>query len=60
MFDVQDDDGTSRGFGFVNFETPDDASRAVDALSGKDIDGKELYVARAQKRSEREALIKAK
>jgi polyadenylate-binding protein len=57
---MRDDDGTSRGFGFVNFETPDDASQAVDALSGKDIDGKELYVARAQKRSEREALIKAK
>lgn len=28
----KDDNGASRGFGFVNFENPDDAKRAVEAL----------------------------
>jgi len=49
-----DETGNSRGFGFVNFENPEDASRAVEALNGLEIGDKKLYVVRAQKREERE------
>jgi polyadenylate-binding protein len=57
---LQDEQGNSRGFGFVNFEDSDGAHAAVSALNGKDFDGKELYCGRAQKKSEREAELKAK
>lgn len=57
----QDDDAKgSKGFGFVNFETPEDAKAAVDALNGTDVEGKELFCGRAQKKSEREAALKQK
>jgi polyadenylate-binding protein len=49
-----DDDGKNKGFGFVNFETHDEAARAVEALHDKEINGKKLFVARAQKKQERE------
>ena len=55
---MQNDDDTSRGFGFVNFENPDSAQAAVSALNGKETEDKELYVGRAQKKSEREAALK--
>lgn len=55
---LQDDDNTSRGFGFVNFEDADGAQAAVSALNGKEMEDKELYVGRAQKKSEREAALK--
>ncbi|KAL6514596.1 poly(A) binding protein Pab2 [Orobanche gracilis] len=51
---MRNEDGTSKCFGFVNFETVDDAARAVDSLDHCTIDGKEWYVGRAQKKSERE------
>ncbi|KAI5014323.1 hypothetical protein ZWY2020_055713 [Hordeum vulgare] len=51
-------DGKSRCFGFVNFESPDDAARAVEELNGKKINDKEWYVGRAQKKSEREMDLK--
>ncbi|KAK4392127.1 Polyadenylate-binding protein 7 [Sesamum angolense] len=54
----KDDNGASRGFGFVNFENPDDAKRAVEALHGSQLGSKVLYVARAQKKSEREELLR--
>jgi polyadenylate-binding protein len=50
-----DDEGKSKGFGFVNFENHADAQMAVDALNETEqADGKILYVARAQKKAERE------
>lgn len=55
---MRDGDGKSKGFGFVNFESPDDAGNAVDALNGKKIDEKEWYVGKAQKKSERELELK--
>jgi polyadenylate-binding protein len=57
---VRADDGKSRCFGFVNFENSDDAARAVEDLNGTKIDEKELYVGRAQKKSEREMQLKEK
>ncbi|XP_062183946.1 polyadenylate-binding protein 2-like [Phragmites australis] len=53
-----DMDGKSRCFGFINFENPDDAARAVQELNGKKIHDKEWYVGRAQKKSERDMELK--
>ena len=49
-----DDDGRSKGFGFVNFEAHDQAQAAVDGLHEVEYKGKKLFVSRAQKKSERE------
>jgi polyadenylate-binding protein len=57
---MRDDDGKSKGFGFVNFEAPEQAAAAVQDLNGKDVNGKELFVGRAQKKAEREAMLRAK
>ncbi|KAL4419334.1 hypothetical protein ABPG77_006022 [Micractinium sp. CCAP 211/92] len=57
---MRDDDGKSKCFGFVNFEAPEQAAAAVAALNGKDVKGKDLYVGRAQKKAEREAMLRAK
>ena len=55
---VQDEAGKSRGFGFVNFETAEGAGKAVEALHEKEIKGKKVWAGRAQKKSEREAMLK--
>ncbi|KAJ7946074.1 Polyadenylate-binding protein [Quillaja saponaria] len=55
---MRDGDGKSKCFGFVNFESADDAVRSVEALNGKKIDDKEWYVGKAQKKSERETELK--
>jgi len=47
----------SKGFGFINFETHEEAEAAL-ALNEKEIEGKQLYVGRAQKKSEREHALK--
>ncbi|OTA61558.1 polyadenylate binding protein, partial [Hypoxylon sp. EC38] len=51
---ARDNEGKSRGFGFVNFTTHDSAAKAVEELNGKDFHGQDLYVGRAQKKHERE------
>jgi len=55
-----DDSGKSKGFGFVNFEEPEEAEKAVDDLNGKEINKKTIFVCRAQKKSERQAELKKK
>ncbi|CAL1275490.1 unnamed protein product [Larinioides sclopetarius] len=55
---MADDMGKSKGFGFVSFEDPENAEKAVDDLNGKELNGKTLYVGRAQKKSERAAELK--
>ncbi|CAG9581368.1 unnamed protein product [Danaus chrysippus] len=55
------EDGSSRGFGFVAFEDPDAAERACLELNGKElVEGKPLYVGRAQKKAERQKELKRK
>jgi len=49
-----DDEGRSKGFGFVNFEIHDQAQAAVDGLHETELKGKKLFVSRAQKKAERE------
>lgn len=34
---TKDDNGNSRGFGFVNFDNPDDARRAMEAMNGSQL-----------------------
>ncbi|GAA5894516.1 hypothetical protein JCM6882_004840 [Rhodosporidiobolus microsporus] len=53
-----DAEGKSKGFGFVNYENHEDAAKAVEALHEKDYKGQPLYVARAQRKSEREEELK--
>ena len=57
---LQDEDGKSKGFGFINFETADGASEAVEKNNGTLLEGKELWCGRAQKKAEREAELKQK
>lgn len=49
----KDEQGKSRGFGFINFRDHDAAAKACEALNDTDIKSKKVYVARAQKKSER-------
>lgn len=58
MFEMDGD--KCKGYGFVNYETPEAASSAVDALNGLDHLEKKLYVARAQKKEEREKELREK
>jgi RNA recognition motif-containing protein len=44
--------GRSRGFGFVEMETPEDAASAIDALNETSLDGRNIRVNEAQERSE--------
>ncbi|XP_072404944.1 uncharacterized protein [Chiloscyllium punctatum] len=41
----------SRGFGFITFENPDDARDALQAMNGKSIDGRQIRVGHAEKKS---------
>lgn len=40
--------GRSRGFGFVEMATSEEADQAVQKLNGKDLDGRQLKVERAK------------
>lgn len=51
---AREENGKSRGFGFVNFINHEHAATAVEELNGKDFKGQDLYVGRAQKKHERE------
>jgi cold-inducible RNA-binding protein len=42
--------GRSRGFGFVAYESADDAQRAVRALDGTELNGRQLSVSPARER----------
>ncbi|XP_015220598.1 polyadenylate-binding protein 1-like isoform X1 [Lepisosteus oculatus] len=55
-----DERGRSRGFGFVNYENHEDAQKAVEEMNGKELNGRVIYVGRAQKRLERQGELKRK
>jgi len=54
----KDDEGKSKGFGFINYENHDEAKKAVDEMNDTDFGGKKIYVSRAQKKNEREEELK--
>jgi polyadenylate-binding protein len=49
-----DDEGKSKDFSFVNYESHEEAQRAVDNLHNMEINGKKLFVSLTQKKAERE------
>ncbi|XP_053435687.1 polyadenylate-binding protein 1-like [Nycticebus coucang] len=57
---MTDESGKSKGFGFVSFERHECAQKAVDEMNGKELNGKQIYVGRAQKKVERETELKRK
>jgi len=55
---MRDEAGASKGFGFVNYETAESAQKAVEEMNGKKIGEKDVYVGRAQKKEEREKMLR--
>ena len=45
--------GRSKGFGFVEMSADDAAQKAIEALNGKSVDGREIRVDKAKPRTER-------
>ncbi|XP_040055643.2 polyadenylate-binding protein 4 isoform X2 [Gasterosteus aculeatus] len=57
---MMDPSGKSRGFGFVSYEKHEDANKAVEEMNGNELNGKTVFVGRAQKKMERQTELKRK
>merc|ERR1711959_838567 len=57
---MKDVEGKSKGFAFINCESMEAARQAVEEMNGFELNGKAMYVGRAQKKSERMAELKEK
>ncbi|XP_068607802.1 polyadenylate-binding protein 4 [Brachionichthys hirsutus] len=55
---MTDPTGKSRGFGFVSYEKHEDANKAVEDMNGTELNGKAVFVGRAQKKMERQTELK--
>ncbi|CAN0916556.1 Polyadenylate-binding protein 7 [Linum grandiflorum] len=58
FFAPKDDNGNSKGFGFVNFAESKAACQARESMDGTVIGSKALYVARAQTKNERQQFLR--
>ncbi len=47
------DSGRSKGFGFVEMSSDEEAKKAIDELNGKELDGRAITVNEARPREER-------
>ncbi|KAI0567025.1 Polyadenylate-binding protein [Gracilaria domingensis] len=56
---MRDDKGYSKGFGFVCFTQPEEATKAVTELNGRMVGLKPIYVALAQRKEVRRAQLEA-
>lgn len=59
---MTNEDGKTKGFGFVAYKTPESAEAAVEALNEMEVEGtdRKMYVGRAQKKAERQAELRRK
>jgi len=56
---MKDEKGNSKGFGFVCFSTPEEATKAVQEMNGRHVGSKPIYVALAQRKDVRKAQLMA-
>jgi polyadenylate-binding protein len=56
---MREADGASKGFGFVCYSTPEEATRAVQELNGKMLSSKPIFVTLHQRKEQRQAALQA-